>query len=309
MVPRAALGRSGIGGSATPALALHSRANSPLHPPWPLRGQPTRGVALGKISTCGAQGTQLVADAIMAIRLLLCLAQLLRVVSAAPALAADADGIIRCGTDTPPPPPPAAPRRRLHDDLHDKYPHCAGDHSDLSSIFLPDNGVFRVSVVVHVITCNRTGALSLDPEKCISDQVAQLNAAYRASSGKDLRGTDAGIEFELATSDPSGAPTKGFELVENCDYFNELVDYTAELQWVRRATQRPRPLSVSRPRPASRCTCPRDSIPRRIQSTTSTSTQAVRASTAAAHCSAGSLTFHGRRVRPSCGSNPVRAAD
>ena len=82
-----------------------------------------------------------------------------------------------------------------------------------------DSTVYRIPVVVHIVHSNTSGQIGGQNNGNISDdqilsQIQVLNEDYRRKAGTNGAntspiGADAGIEFYLATVDPTGQPTNG----------------------------------------------------------------------------------------------------
>ncbi|CAM2010239.1 DUF5719 family protein [Acanthopleuribacter pedis] len=107
---------------------------------------------------------------------------------------------------------------------------CDGNSTVISDQYAV-NETFTLRLVVHVIhKADGTGKVS---EQVVRDTVEILNADFRAMAGTSgAAGNDAGIQFELASTDPAGNATNGIVYVENDAYFHgELESYGAELQW------------------------------------------------------------------------------
>jgi formylglycine-generating enzyme required for sulfatase activity len=79
---------------------------------------------------------------------------------------------------------------------------------------------FCVTVVVHVIE-NAAATLGHVTPVDILDQIEVLNRDYSAAR----------IRFQLATTDPAGNPTLGFDYHYSDDWYNDQGDYTTPLAW------------------------------------------------------------------------------
>ncbi len=94
----------------------------------------------------------------------------------------------------------------------------------------PSVGVYRIPVVVHVI--QRTDGTGNIPDARVRSQIDILNEDFRAMAGSlGAPGTDAAIEFYLATEDPDGNPTTGITRSTNNTWFNDRGSYWLSLNW------------------------------------------------------------------------------
>jgi hypothetical protein len=90
---------------------------------------------------------------------------------------------------------------------------------------------FRIPVVVHVIR-NSAGTTGHIPEDRVRSQIDILNEDFLALAGTlGEDGTDAQIEFYLATEDPDGNPSTGITYTNNSTWFNDDGDYWTPLHW------------------------------------------------------------------------------
>jgi hypothetical protein len=107
---------------------------------------------------------------------------------------------------------------------------CTYTTTTIKSEYAPSNGVKRIPVVVHVIQrTNGTGFLTLAQ---VQSQIDILNEDFRALAGTNgALGTDTGIEFFLATTDPSGNPTNGVTYSTNNTWFDDNGNYWDTLAW------------------------------------------------------------------------------
>ncbi|MEM7201369.1 MAG: zinc metalloprotease [Planctomycetota bacterium] len=89
---------------------------------------------------------------------------------------------------------------------------------------------YRIPVVVHIITTAAgTGFIS---EAQVRTQIDVLNEDFRAQAGSPgAPGFDTGIEFFLATTDPSGQPTNGITYSQNDTWFLDRGSYWTSLAW------------------------------------------------------------------------------
>lgn len=116
---------------------------------------------------------------------------------------------------------------------------CAYNFNDPSDNFAPSNGnIFKVKVVVHVVTNAGTGSIT---DTCIQRGIDMLNYDFRpnktttdsnydyfadyikADSWKGQYSVDTGIEFELATTDAQGnawVGTAGIKRYDNAAWYN-----------------------------------------------------------------------------------------
>lgn len=97
---------------------------------------------------------------------------------------------------------------------------CTMSSTTIRSEFSPQNGsVYSIPVVFHVIQrSDGTGNIS---DSLIHSQIAILNEDFRASGGLGGNGTDAKIEFHLATTDPNGNATTGITRTTSNAYFTD----------------------------------------------------------------------------------------
>ncbi|GAB4156450.1 MAG: hypothetical protein Fur0037_24750 [Planctomycetota bacterium] len=129
-----------------------------------------------------------------------------------------AQGIARCLT------PPRAPGGAGIDNSD-----CDANNTNPSSAYAPTS-VYRIPVVVHVIE-NSAGQGHLS-QAIVQSQIDVLNEDYRARAGTPgASGTDARIEFFLASVDPQGAPTSGVTYTVNDLWFQDVGNYWSALAW------------------------------------------------------------------------------
>lgn len=89
----------------------------------------------------------------------------------------------------------------------------------------------RVPVVVHVIT-NTAGTQGNISDALVQSQIDVMNEDFRAIAGTNGgNGFDTGVEFFLATEDPSGQPTTGITRSANTTWFNDNGNYFNVLNW------------------------------------------------------------------------------
>ncbi|MFK7961716.1 MAG: M43 family zinc metalloprotease [Phycisphaerales bacterium] len=108
---------------------------------------------------------------------------------------------------------------------------CTFTFTNPAADYDPSLGVFRVPVVVHVIR-NSSGTQGNVPMSRVLSQIEILNEDFRALPGTPgAGGTDVGIEFFLATEDPSGNPTDGVTYSNNTQWYNDGGAYWNTLAW------------------------------------------------------------------------------
>lgn len=109
---------------------------------------------------------------------------------------------------------------------------CSCSRTNPLSIYDAANGpVYRIPVVVHVIQ-NSSGTQGFISESCVQSQIDILNEDFNAIPGTPgAPGTEARIEFFLATEDPSGNPSNGITYSQNSTWFNDGGNYYNSLAW------------------------------------------------------------------------------
>lgn len=108
-------------------------------------------------------------------------------------------------------------------------PDCDVNQTNPASSYAPTT-TYRIPVVVHVIM-NPAGQGNLSAA-LVQSQITVLNEDYRAIAGTPGGGgTDARIEFYLATLDPNGQPTTGITYSTNYTWFNDGGSYWTTLAW------------------------------------------------------------------------------
>ena len=121
----------------------------------------------------------------------------------------------RCGTQAPA--------------FRPELPKAAGGPGDCSLSFTnpaeeytPD-AIYEVTVMIHRLeSVSGTGVF---PDSLVRTQIDVLNEDFRAIPGTPGEpGTDARIQFKLATTDPDGNPHPGFTRTVNEFWFNDLPD-------------------------------------------------------------------------------------
>jgi len=134
-----------------------------------------------------------------------------------------------------PPPSPAATLNRCGTHFGQPLgagvdnPDCDYNQTNPTAAYAPTS-VLRIPVVVHVIQNTAgTGYLS---DAQVQSQITVLNEDFRALAGTPgAAGTDAQIEFFLATTDPVGAPTNGIRRYTNNIWFNDAGSYWTAIAW------------------------------------------------------------------------------
>jgi hypothetical protein len=108
---------------------------------------------------------------------------------------------------------------------------CSYNSTTIKPEYAPSVVTYTIPVVVHVIqrTSGSTGYIS--PAK-VQTQIDILNEDFLAIAGTNgANGTDARIQFELATVDPNGAPTTGITYSQNNTWYNDGGSYWNQLAW------------------------------------------------------------------------------
>jgi len=116
-------------------------------------------------------------------------------------------------------------------------PQALGSGADCSLSFTnpaaeydPQTETYRIPVVVHVI--QRTNGTGFISQSRVESQIEILNEDLNAIAGTNGAGGNfAGIEFYLATEDPSGNPTNGITYSTNNTWFNDGGAYYNALAW------------------------------------------------------------------------------
>ncbi|MEM7164912.1 MAG: M43 family zinc metalloprotease [Planctomycetota bacterium] len=106
---------------------------------------------------------------------------------------------------------------------------CGLNNTNASAVYDPAVQ-YRIPVVVHVIQhANGTGYLS---PAVVQSQIDILNQDFGAITGSNgAPGTDTGIEFFLAATDPQGNATTGITYTTNTQWFNDNGNYWNSLAW------------------------------------------------------------------------------
>ena len=121
-------------------------------------------------------------------------------------------------------------------DLHDidaalRAPSdCSSFNTTVRPAYDPSVERYRIPVVVHVI--QNTSGTGFIPLARVQSQIDILNEDFLALPGSlGAPGTDAQIEFYLATEDPNGNPTTGVTYTTNNSWFNDNGTYYNSLAW------------------------------------------------------------------------------
>jgi len=135
-----------------------------------------------------------------------------------PAIPVPGTNLIRCAT--PLNPTPFSPL---------DHPDCDFNQTNPSATYAPTT-VLRIPVVVHVIqSTSGVGNLS---DTLVQSQITVFNEDFRAMAGTaGAGGTDSKIEFFLATTDPTGAPTNGIRRYTNNTWFADAGNYWSATAW------------------------------------------------------------------------------
>jgi hypothetical protein len=106
---------------------------------------------------------------------------------------------------------------------------CSYGSTNPTSEYAP-NFVYEIPVVVHVIKkSNGQGNISA---AMVQSQIDILNEDFGAIPGSNgANGFDCGIQFKLATVDPSGNPTSGITYSTSNTWFNDGGGYWNTLAW------------------------------------------------------------------------------
>jgi hypothetical protein len=108
---------------------------------------------------------------------------------------------------------------------------CSMSRTNPTDNYDPSVRTFQIPVVVHVIR-NTSRSLGHISEGQVAAGIGVLNEdinALAGSNGED--GTDARIEFFLATEDPQGNPTNGITYSNNDTWYNDQGQYWTSLRW------------------------------------------------------------------------------
>ena len=130
----------------------------------------------------------------------------------------------RCAT------PSREERALLYPDLEFVPADCSATSTNPTTDYDPTS-VYQITVVVHILmddSCSN-GVIS---DQQVASQIEILNEDFQALTGSNgEQGNYSGIQFVLATTDPSGAPTTGITRTCNTTYFNDGGSYYNELAW------------------------------------------------------------------------------
>ena len=108
---------------------------------------------------------------------------------------------------------------------------CSYTSTTISSEYDPSVAIFRIPCVVHVIT-NSAGTQGNLSDAQVESGIRILNEDMNALIGTPgANGTEARIEFYLATEDPSGNSTNGITRSANTTWYNDGGSYWNSLAW------------------------------------------------------------------------------
>jgi hypothetical protein len=97
--------------------------------------------------------------------------------------------------------------------------HCTMSSTTIQNEYNPGT-VHTIPVVFHVV--RRTDGTGNVSQTLLQSQIAILNEDFRALAGTPgAPGTDAAIQFALATTDPAGNATSGINYYNNNDWFQD----------------------------------------------------------------------------------------
>ena len=106
---------------------------------------------------------------------------------------------------------------------------CSANSTTIKSEYDPGE-TYEIQVVVHVIT--RTNGFGDITDAKVQSQIDILNEDFLAIAGSNgAAGTNANIQFRLATEDPQGNPTNGITRSANNTWFNDGGNYWNQLAW------------------------------------------------------------------------------
>lgn len=107
---------------------------------------------------------------------------------------------------------------------------CTGSRTNINPQWDPSVEKYRIPVVVHILI--NSGGTGDMPDSRVTSQIEVLNEDFLAMAGTNgAPGTDAQIEFYLATEDPNGNPTTGITRSVNTTWFNDGGGYYNSLAW------------------------------------------------------------------------------
>ncbi len=117
-------------------------------------------------------------------------------------------------------------------DLLDGGPaDCSYNNTDPKAEYDPSVALYRIPVVFHILRASN-GTTGHVPEHLVESQVEILNEDFLAMVGTNGEaGTDAQVEFYLATKDPDGNPTNGITYSDNTNWYNDNGGYYNTLAW------------------------------------------------------------------------------
>lgn len=117
-----------------------------------------------------------------------------------------------------------------NDDVSRGGNDCSFNRTTIRPEYDPSVEKYRIPVVVHIIqSSSGTGSM---PDSRVTSQIEILNEDFLAITGSNgAPGTDAQIEFYLATEDPNGNPTTGITRSTNTTWFNDGGAYYNTLAW------------------------------------------------------------------------------
>lgn len=115
-------------------------------------------------------------------------------------------------------------------DLRGSGADCSYSRTNVEARYEPGNGLLRIPVVVHVI--QNSGGTGFISASRVRSQIDVMNEDFRAIAGSNgANGSDAQIEFFLATEDENGNPTTGITYSTNNTWFNDGGGYYNTLAW------------------------------------------------------------------------------
>lgn len=108
---------------------------------------------------------------------------------------------------------------------------CTMSSTSIDPVYDPEISIFRIPCVVHVIM-NSSGSQGNLSDAQVESGIRILNEDMNAlldTPGEN--GTEARIEFYLATEDQNGSPTDGITRSQNDSWFNDGGNYWNSLAW------------------------------------------------------------------------------
>jgi hypothetical protein len=107
---------------------------------------------------------------------------------------------------------------------------CSDAFTNPKAEYDPSVVLYRIPVVVHAIQSSTGSGFVSDA--LIHSQIDILNEDFLALAGSlGAPGTNTQVEFYLATTDPSGAPTTGIKRYQNTTWFNDSGGYDSIIGW------------------------------------------------------------------------------